>query len=122
MRLVSVESIEKFYKRMIDIIGAEPGDIRFSARDIVRNLDNIPTVPTFGKWISVKDKLPEEEGDYLTYLGYGGGEIAELYFDKDEEKFGDLVPKYCDGAIDTEFEEAGAVSHWMPLPELPKEV
>lgn len=66
------------------------------------------------KWISVKDKLPEEDqtvvfvekngsfpclGIYNTYNG-----IGEWY-----------IPAY-DDAASSEF-----VTHWMPLPEPPKQ-
>lgn len=53
------------------------------------------------KWISVNERLPEKDGDYITY---GDGDIKirtfffRLYFEWDD-----------------------CVTHWMPLPEVPKE-
>lgn len=122
MRFVSVESIEAFYKKMLDIIGAEPGDIRFSARDIVSNLDNIPIAPHFGEWISVEDYVPGpadgEEGvsdDMLVRVEmdkrYEYFEVAIYLFP--EEKW--LTPRQ-----DVIEDEHCKVTHWMPLPEVPE--
>ena len=60
------------------------------------------------EWISVKDRLPEPEKHYcLVKTTWGAHHIA--YFDYDENKW---------------FSNYGLtlnVTHWMPLPEPPKE-
>lgn len=61
------------------------------------------------EWISVEERLPEEDGYYLVYTKYGYIEV-ERYKTWDDD---DL-----DGGYWWEFE--GLVTHWMPLPEAPK--
>lgn len=61
------------------------------------------------EWISVEERLPEENGYYLVYTKYGYIEV-ERYKTWDDD---DL-----DGGYWWEFE--GLVTHWMPLPEAPK--
>lgn len=61
------------------------------------------------EWISVEERLPEENGYYLVYTKYGYIEV-ERYKTWDDD---DL-----DGGYWWEFE--GLVTHWMPLPNAPK--
>lgn len=62
-----------------------------------------PTVPQFGEWISVKDRLPTNEALVLVYLKSGQFEIE--YLDNDQkwrsETFKDAV-------------------YWMTIPMLPE--
>ena len=52
------------------------------------------------EWISVKDRLPDTDGEYLcTWNGY----IGVLIYDREQGYF-----------------HHNKVTHWMPLPELPK--
>ena len=51
-------------------------------------------------WISVEDELPKENGRYLFYHDKIGVQLAYYYNDLSLDK---------------------AVTHWMPLPEAPKE-
>ena len=56
------------------------------------------------KWISVKDRLPERSGRYLTHCDFDGDSLVTiLWFEKYYEGFDDEV------------------THWMPLSEPPKE-
>lgn len=61
------------------------------------------------KWISVEDRLPEEPGEVLMAL-YGRVCIAWYHIDGRFESGSGLV-----------FSAEKAVTHWMPLPEPPKE-
>lgn len=54
------------------------------------------------EWISVKDRLPESEGDYLCAFDDGYVSSAE----------------WIDGEWDL-WVDSGKVTHWMPLPEPP---
>jgi len=56
------------------------------------------------EWISVKDMLPEEQKEYLVTDGvtHDIGECDGMFF-------------YCDNVLGDQ------VTHWMPLPKLPKE-
>lgn len=58
-----------------------------------------------GEWISIDERLPDRTGKYLvaTFDGRVG--------------IGNLVDYYCDG--DLSFDDY-KVTHWMPLPRLPK--
>ena len=61
------------------------------------------------KWISVKDRLPEEPGAVLVVMC--GNAVG--------------VAWYCNKCFETgsglRFSAGDGVSHWMPLPEPPKE-
>ena len=54
------------------------------------------------EWISVKDKLPERQGRYLTYSIIAGQSLVAILF-YDKFNFG----------FDKE------VTHWQPLPKPP---
>lgn len=55
------------------------------------------------EWISVRDRLPERNGRYLTHcLIEGQSLVCILHY----SKIGGF--------------NEGTVSHWMPLPEAPK--
>lgn len=75
----------------------------------VRAIDSAPTVEMPG-WTSVKDRLPEYTGWYLTFH-HAINLCVVSWFTGDGWEDGDW------GAY-----EDGWVSHWMPLPEDPKEV
>lgn len=58
------------------------------------------------KWITVTERLPEESGEYLVYCGEYDG-ICVLYYEILKTK----------GKWRTQWKQ---VTHWMPLPKLPK--
>ena len=60
------------------------------------------------KWINVKDRRPEE-GQVLVYMAWGGCAVAQF----EGTRF------YTNGHFNPV--PAGVVTHWMPLPEPPKE-
>ncbi len=61
-------------------------------------------------WISVKDRMPEDDATYLVYGRNGYGIVFAVYY-------GDGEWLTCDDLTNiTRF-----VTHWMPLPEPPKE-
>lgn len=82
------------------------------------------------EWISVKDRLPEKEGQYLcaSYYKTTNSWHTNLYwFTKDLYKFNDLDfsdKKGVSGFWDSDSEWGCChhenVTHWMPLPEPPK--
>ena len=67
------------------------------------------------KWISVKDRMPEKHKRVLVY-GWGfASKRYKVYF----IKIAELRWNCTYGRA--EFDCDGEVSHWMPLPEAPKE-
>lgn len=66
------------------------------------------------RWIPVTELLPEDRSDVLAYLKYEvGGRIAAANYDK-----GIWQDCVMGGLYRT---EEGVVTHWMPIPEPPKE-
>ncbi len=59
------------------------------------------------EWISVKDRLPEKEGTYLTYT-------------ENEQIHIDCFCIYPNHGTKFFVGGNGKVTHWMPLPEPPK--
>lgn len=85
-------------------------------------------VQPVNQWISVKDRLPDKDGDYLCYLECGV--VCQSTFDStiasDGEKFpfGEWIGVYDSntlGFVDSRWEEHDAITHWMSLPEPPKD-
>lgn len=56
------------------------------------------------KWISVKDRLPKDNGHYLVWCGYS----CEIAF-------------YMDWCNEWNVKNRNPITHWMPLPEPPKD-
>ena len=61
-----------------------------------------------GEWISVKDRLPEKIGEYLVV--YESCYVRESSYIR--------ISLFYEGHFNFKF---GTVTHWMPLPEPPKE-
>ena len=84
-------------------------------------------VQPVNKWVSIKDKLPDEDGAYLCYLE--SGIVCEANYDstvaaEGKFPFGEWVTYYNSdtlGAEDNYWEAYDAITHWMPLPEPPKD-
>jgi hypothetical protein len=72
-----------------------------------------------GEWISVKNKLPDKEGVYV--LAYNGRVFVSKYNGLTCHR-NDIPnseqPIFMD---DVGCVQRGGVTHWMPLPEPPKE-
>ena len=75
-----------------------------------RLMEMVKEAPTIGGWISVKDGLPKDDGDYLVYTREEY--IGLFWFDRDEKEWTEESDFPC---------LEGYVTHWMPLPEPPKE-
>jgi len=73
------------------------------------------------KWISVKDKLPQK---YQRVLVTDGKQIClhykQSFINWQDERGHDLYCSCTENKDKCEFRE-GDITHWMPLPELPKE-
>lgn len=80
------------------------GALCHDALALIEHLEaNVP------RWISVEEQLPDNDAKYLVYMpDYGLHEVAEYYGDGEW--------------LDVDFTNLTRnVSHWMPLPEPPKE-
>lgn len=82
--------------------------------NIMRNwVRRRPTVPAYGQWVSVKDRLPEEQKEVLIYLPeYDSVEMASLF----------TIPSINlrEWVQNEDAYMLDEVSYWMPLPEPPK--
>lgn len=89
------------------------GEAPCRACDVGDMIDTLDEATTISGWISVKDGLPDKNGQYLCWFGKNtvtkGAAIA-TYFEM-WKAFGSLesLVTYPN------------VTHWMPLPEPPKE-
>lgn len=79
------------------------------------------------EWISVKDRLPKEDGYYLAFVqGYYAKYVRALNFAKDGRKVDefdfDEDAKNVWYRYDSEYGYVTVedVTHWMPLPQPPK--
>ncbi len=71
--------------------------------------NNVPS-----KWISVKDRLPKKNGQYL--CNYHFGEYPKMTFTQVLDYYAtDIVPHFQHTLGDGSMK----VTHWMPLPEPP---
>ena len=95
---------EKLIDLMTAFYGVDPGYYGVEAYPLADHL--IANGVTVQEWISVKDRLPEESGEYLAYCGEYDG-ICVLYFEISKTK-GRWMRKWKE------------VTHWMPLPEPPR--
>lgn len=69
------------------------------------------------RWIPVAERLPESQGPFLTRYGFGDASIETGQF-----FYGVLYYLYADAEPHWQHESVGVeVTHWMPLPEPPKE-
>lgn len=66
----------------------------------------------FGQWISVNDRLPRV-GEYVIAYGDNGPKGCCMAFVGSDDEF------ICE--INGYYVEAYGITHWMPLPEEPKE-
>lgn len=81
------------------------------------------------EWISVKDRLPDKNGKYLCCVeGYGNYRYIAAYsfaLNLEEiDKYDFYNQQRCGWCgLDSEYGyyEHESVTHWMQLPELPKE-
>lgn len=69
------------------------------------------------EWISVTDGLPEPNTEVLVYIKYPQ---PVLVMDRGIWKKDDIKKLFFDGEEFAPF-DYGELSHWMPLPDLPKD-
>lgn len=91
-------------------------------------IDWVRTLPTVDGWISVKDRLPGEDGRYLVYnMSYCNAVALVTSFStclenvEDYAFEGEKRPGWFSYDDEYGYYEIDGVTHWMPLPEPPKE-
>ena len=92
---------EKLVELLIGTIGLTPMDAEIYANDFIAH------GVTVQEWISVKEP-PKERGEYLCYLKY-------------EPESSDVIRQNTYYGSGRWMAEPGRLTHWMPLPGLPKE-
>lgn len=88
-------------------------------REKIKQIPTIEAEPDNG-WISVKDRLPENDGKYMVWYK-GEEDICE--FDTDSQTFGYTYDDYDEMYSHLVCWDDGMnkdVTHWQPLPEPPK--
>ena len=75
------------------------------------------------RWIPLEERLPEKSGEYLVLTEES--DIFGMDFDEDvgeNGEFGWWHPHFSKyGYVDSDWQKAENVTHWMPLPKAPKE-
>ena len=116
-RLIDADELIAECKRMIQDSwnnGTAPVSWAEAYATFIDDIGTCETVPAYGQWISVKDRLPEEQKEVLIYLPeYDSVEVAALF----------TIPSMNlrEWAQNEDAYMLNEVSHWMPLPEPPKE-
>ena len=83
------------------------------------------TIDIKTQWISVKDALPDLVHEDERLCRWWSETVAVLYsqsqmpFTDYMMQHGEEKPKWCVDCMDDEY--PGHVTHWFPLPKLPKE-
>ena len=86
-------------------------DVEFVKEDGHERIRFVP------KWVSVKERLPEKGGKYLT--AFKDGCVTDNFFMAPTgEKFKEAHPN---GKWYWNETDRGGITHWMPLPTPPKE-
>lgn len=100
---------------------AEEANALFKAKDVIYSQKRHSTYrqPDNG-WISVEDRLPEEDGKYMVWYK---GELDICEFDTDSQTFGYTYDDYDEFYSHLVCWDDGMnedVTHWQPLPNPPK--
>ena len=108
-------------EKLVELLDRFVYDEWYGNGDIAEKL--ISNGVTVQEWISVDDRLPEESGLYITF-GCTAVPVRWLHnFDKDMGKFGVWWDYDTDGKKHPRYRfiEAEDITHWMPIPEKPKD-
>ena len=116
---------EKLVELLTEFYGCDPMYYNVDALAIADHL--VSNGVTVQEWISVEDRLPENDGSYLvTMNSFGGYKYIDVrWFAKDGEAVNEYelagqenVWYYHDS--EWGYISIDSVTHWMPIPEPPK--
>ena len=79
--------------------------------DLILAMDKI-VESILPKWISVEDELPEEHTDVLVYYHFHSDNFDNCHYQTQDS--------YYRGRWEIEDDKLKTVTHWMPLPNIPK--
>ena len=100
---------EKLVELLTDLYGCDPAYYDVDACAIARHL--VDRTVAFQEWISVTERLPQDDSDVLAYLSIGKeSRICPAIYAKGV---------WFDCIFDMPVTEN--VTHWMPLPLAPEE-
>ena len=69
----------------------------------------------YGRWISVEERLPDDRGNFITKIHCDNGDWIEV------NTFDHMEKEWWHDAVNRTVKATEFVTHWMPLPEAPKE-
>ena len=131
MRLIDADALEELFRETIGHIAKRPEigkDLEHMVRASAMAVEMIQDAPTVGGWINVKDRLPDYAGYeclvcavneiynqthvFTAHTGYGepGWWTSNVHYMS-------RAKSPCDNSL----HPALKITHWMPLPEPPKE-
>lgn len=67
------------------------------------------------KWISVEERLPDDRGNFITKIHCDNGDWIEV------NTFDHMEKEWWHDAVNHTVKATEFVTHWMPLPEPPKD-
>ena len=97
---------------------------KWSTKGIISELEDLPSANFVSRWISVDDRLPEQDGKYLVTLHYSTHYLVILsnytnnLYEIDEYEFSDKhKPGWYNNDTDYGYYEQRDVSAWMACPK-----
>ena len=122
-------SLDDAIKAVTMLLDDTDGIDKIRSCDVINNLKYAPSVEeieTAQKWISVKDRLPDKRGNYLvvhkSYAYVGISHFLTNLRDNGQFEYEGEPnePGFYNGDGEGDWVERD-ITHWMPLPDLPKE-
>lgn len=109
-RLIDADALIK----EIDKLSANTVGTVIAKQAIRRMVEIAPTVQTFGGWISVKERMPDDGTNILVANAKTGSQYVShkdlIWFSPERLAF-----------VPTSYFHEFEFTHWMPLPEPPRE-
>ena len=112
MRLIDADELMESIRKALGIKSMKKSLLLPAERTIIDQIDSAQTVKG---WISVKDRLPEDETIVLAVVCYEVG-WYRMFAWHDKHGWHSSADEF-DERIDGDY-----VAFWLPIPEVPKEV
>lgn len=107
-----LKECEREYENFVNKTSFIPNKAEFVADHLIAHGVTLQDVPDndVGKWISVKDRLPEESGTYIVTANDGHAQRVSFVLWQKKNRMWNLT-----GA-----RSYWRVTHWQPMPQPPK--